>query len=183
MLLYWRPASLRRGFATSWRAPDRRRRDGRAQALSTLVLRGRHLQRGVGHRRRPVSRHAAAIAGMNTAGAVPLVQVMGMMVGVYLIPLHSSPGTRSATAASSGLHWPARLSAPRGFVYSAATGALPWSFGWICLFNDVIWWPVFWRFAVQHARELALLARAEVAQRCCCRSSPWSRMLQSRCDE
>jgi hypothetical protein len=35
-----------------------------------------------------------------------------------------------------------------GFVYSASTGALPWSFGWICVFNDVIWWPVFWRFAL-----------------------------------
>ena len=38
-------------------------------------------------------------------------------------------------------------------VYSAAAGALPWSFGWICVFNDLIWWPVFWGFAVQHARE------------------------------
>ena len=42
---------------------------------------------------------------------------------------------------------------PIGFLYSAATGALPWSFGWICLFNDVVWWPVFWRFALAHGRK------------------------------
>jgi hypothetical protein len=24
----------------------------------------------------------------------------------------------------------------------------PAGFGWICVFNDVIWWPVFWRFAL-----------------------------------
>ena len=40
-----------------------------------------------------------------------------------------------------------------GFIYSASTGALPWSFGWICVFNDVVWWPVFWRFALAHARQ------------------------------
>ena len=41
---------------------------------------------------------------------------------------------------------------PLGFIYSAWTGALPWSFGWINVFNDVIWLPVFWRFALAHAR-------------------------------
>jgi hypothetical protein len=37
-------------------------------------------------------------------------------------------------------------------IYNAAC-ALPWSFGRICMFNDLIWWPVFWRFALTHALE------------------------------
>jgi hypothetical protein len=59
-------------------------------------------------------------------------------------------------AAYCGFIWIAlagKTFGPLGFVYSASTGALPWSFGWICVFNDVIWWPVFWRFALIHARE------------------------------
>jgi hypothetical protein len=38
-------------------------------------------------------------------------------------------------------------------VYYAYIDLLPWTFGWACVFNDVIWWPVFWRFALQHARK------------------------------
>ena len=56
----------------------------------------------------------------------------------------------------SGFIWIAlagKTLGPLGFVYSAATGALPWSFGWICVFNDVICWPAFWRFALTHARD------------------------------
>lgn len=55
-----------------------------------------------------------------------------------------------------GLIWIAlagKTLGPLGFVYSAATSALPWSFGWVCVFNDLIWWPVFWRFALKYRRE------------------------------
>ena len=39
-----------------------------------------------------------------------------------------------------------------GFVYSAST--VPFPGAWLDLvFNDVVWWPVFWRFALEHARE------------------------------
>ena len=95
------------------------------------------------------------IGGMNTTGALPLVQVMGMMVGVYVYGYYLLARDPKRYC---GLIWIAlagKTFGPAGFVYSAATGALPWSFGWICMFNDVIWWPIFWRFAIQHAREPA----------------------------
>jgi len=95
------------------------------------------------------------IAGVNATGALPLVQVVGMMVGVYAYGYYLLARDPKRYC---GLIWIAlagKTFGPVGFVYSAATGALPWSFGWICVFNDVIWWPVFWRFAIQHAREPA----------------------------
>jgi len=93
------------------------------------------------------------IAGVNATDAVPLVQVIGMMVGVYAYGYYL---LAREPKRYSGFIWIAlagKTLGPVGFVYSASTGALPWSFGWICVFNDVIWWPVFWRFALAHARE------------------------------
>jgi hypothetical protein len=93
------------------------------------------------------------LTGMNAAGALPLVQVMGMMVGVFAYGYYL---LAREPQRYSGLIWIAlagKTFGPLGFVYSAATGALPWSFGWVCIFNDVIWWPVFWQFALTHARE------------------------------
>jgi hypothetical protein len=90
---------------------------------------------------------------MNATGALPFVQVIGMMVGVYAYGYYLLAREPKRYC---GLIWIAlagKTFGPLGFVYSASTGALPWSFGWICLFNDVIWWPVFWRFALTHARE------------------------------
>jgi hypothetical protein len=92
------------------------------------------------------------MAGMEGTTAVPLVRVIGMMVGVYAYGYYLL--AREPTR-YSGLIWIAlagKTLGPFGYVYSASTGALPWSFGWICLFNDVIWWPVFWRFALTYAR-------------------------------
>jgi hypothetical protein len=93
------------------------------------------------------------IADIEPANAVPLVQVIGMMVGVYAYGYYL---LGREPKRYSGLIWIAlagKTLGPLGFVYSAAMGTLPWRFGWICLFNDVIWWPVFWQFALEHARE------------------------------
>jgi hypothetical protein len=90
---------------------------------------------------------------MNDTDALPFVQVMGMMVGVYASGYYL---LAREPKRYSGLIWIAlagKTLGPLGFVYSASTSALPWSFGWICLFNDVIWWPVFWKFALDHARD------------------------------
>jgi hypothetical protein len=92
------------------------------------------------------------IAGLPAAGAAPLAQVIGMMVGVYAYGYYL---LAREPVRYYGLIWIAlagKTLGPVGFLYSAWTGTLPWSFGWICVFNDVIWWPVFWRFALQHAR-------------------------------
>jgi hypothetical protein len=91
------------------------------------------------------------LAGMEGTAATPLVQVIGMMVGVYAYGYYL---LAREPERYSGLIWIAlagKTFGPLGFVYSAAMGTLPWSFGWICLFNDLIWWPIFWRFALRHA--------------------------------
>ena len=93
------------------------------------------------------------LTGVSATGAVPLVQVMGMMVGVYAYGYYL---LAREPKRYSGFIWIAlagKTLGPVGFVYSAATGALPWSFGWVCVFNDLVWWPAFWRFALAHARE------------------------------
>lgn len=93
------------------------------------------------------------IANMNpTADALPFVQVTGMMVGVYAYGYYL---LARAPLRYFGLIWIAlagKTLGPLGFVLSALTHALPWRFGWICVFNDAIWWPVFWRFALTYAR-------------------------------
>ena len=141
--------------------PHRERQTGggmtrRVPALSPLVLRRRHLQRRVGHRGGLVSRPAASPRGTrHSAGAAaahPGDGDDGRRVRVRLLP----PRPRAEALLRPHLDWAGREDlGPIGFVYSAATGTLPWSFGWICLFNDLIWWPVFWRFALRHAREPA----------------------------
>ena len=93
------------------------------------------------------------MTGMNATGALPLVQVMGMMVGVYAYGYYL---LAREPQRYYGLIWIAlagKTLGPLGFVYSAWTGALPWRFGWVCAFNDLLWWPVFWRFALRYRRE------------------------------
>ena len=93
------------------------------------------------------------LAGLDSSDATPLVQVMGMMVGVYAYGYYL---LAREPRRYCGLIWiglAGKTLGPLGFIYSAATGALPWTFGWICVFNDFIWWPVFWRFALTYARK------------------------------
>lgn len=96
----------------------------------------------------PLSR----LVGLEVATVVPLVQVIGMMVGVYAIGYYLLARDPLRYA---GLIWIAlagKTLGPAGFLYYAIVGTLPWTFGWTCLFNDVIWWPVFWSFALRHGR-------------------------------
>jgi peroxiredoxin len=66
-----------------------------------------------------------------------------MIVGVY--------GVGSLIAATDPLrHWPivlvgllGKLFGPVGFIYHAITGSLPWQWGGIIIFNDLIWWLPF----------------------------------------
>jgi hypothetical protein len=94
-----------------------------------------------------------SMAGMTDASAAPFAQVIGMMVGVYAYGYYLLAGDPKRYAGLIWIGLAGKTLGPLGFVYSASTGALPWTFGWICLFNDVVWWPVFWRFALTHARE------------------------------
>ena len=96
----------------------------------------------------PLSR----LAGLEVATVIPLVQVIGMMVGVYAIGYYLLAREPLRYA---GLIWIAlagKTFGPAGFVYYAIAGTLPWKFGWTCVLNDIIWWPVFWSFALRYAR-------------------------------
>jgi small multidrug resistance pump len=98
----------------------------------------------------PVS--LSRLAGLDVSAVIPLVQVIGMMVGVYAIGYYLLAREPLRYA---GLIWIAlagKTLGPAGFVYYAIAGVLPWKFGWTCVFNDVIWWPVFWSFALRYGR-------------------------------
>ena len=90
-------------------------------------------------------------AGVTDSKAVPLAQVIGMMVGVYAYGYYLLARDPVRYAALIWIGLAGKTFGPIGFLYSAATGALPWTFAWVCLFNDVIWWPVFWAFALRRA--------------------------------
>lgn len=70
-------------------------------------------------------------------------QCVGMMVGVY--------GVGYAVAAAAPLrHWPivlvgllGKILGPAGFAVALADRALPASWGWIILANDLVWWAPF----------------------------------------
>ena len=98
-------------------------------------------------------------AGLSDPKAVPFAQVIGMMVGVYAYGYYLLARAPRRYAALIWIGLAGKTLGPIGFLYSAATGALPWTFAWVCLFNDVIWWPAFWSFALKYARpEQRLLA-------------------------
>ena len=92
------------------------------------------------------------LAGLESSDASPLVQVMGMMVGVYAYGYYLLARDPKRYCGLIWIGLAGKTFGPVGFVYSAATGTLPWAFGWICLFNDFIWWPVFWTFALTYAK-------------------------------
>jgi small multidrug resistance pump len=93
------------------------------------------------------------VVGMDVPKGLPLVQVMGLMVGVYAYAYYLLARDPHRYC---GLIWvglAGKTLGPIGFVYSAIQGSLPWSFAWVCALNDVIWWPAFWSFALKYARK------------------------------
>ncbi|MCA9312105.1 MAG: redoxin domain-containing protein [Phycisphaerales bacterium] len=70
-------------------------------------------------------------------------QCLGMVIGVYGIGY-------IAAAGNPARHWPiilvgllGKVFGPIGFVYTAARGDLAWSFGWMIVLNDLVWWIPF----------------------------------------
>lgn len=70
-------------------------------------------------------------------------QCVGMIVGVYGIGYWIA-------ARDPARHWPivlvgllGKVFGPIGLVIAAVQGQLPWSFGWMIIFNDVPWWIPF----------------------------------------
>lgn len=70
-------------------------------------------------------------------------QCVGMIVGVYGLGYWWA-------SRDFARHWPViavgflgKIFGPIGFLQSVITGALPWSWGWMILTNDLIWWIPF----------------------------------------
>jgi hypothetical protein len=93
------------------------------------------------------------IAGLTGSEAVPLARVIGMMVGVYAYGYYL---LAREPERYSGLIWIGLAGKPLD-PWDSSTAPrrerFRGTFGWVCLFNDLIWWPVFWRFALRHAKE------------------------------
>lgn len=81
-----------------------------------------------------------------------LVQVMGMMVGVYGIGYYLLARDPIRYCGFIWIGLLGKVLGPLGFFFNALHGALPWQFGWLIVFNDLIWWPVFMMFAFKYAR-------------------------------
>lgn len=86
-----------------------------------------------------------SIVGLPEAGpvAIALWQCLGMVIGLYGLGYWLASRDPSR-------HWPivligllGKVLGPAGFVFTAARGDLPWSFGWMILTNDLIWWVPF----------------------------------------
>ena len=81
--------------------------------------------------------------GMEPPTYLFLWQCIGMIVGVY--------GIGYLVAARDPLrHWPivlvgflGKIFGPIGFLQTAMMGDIPWSFGFVIIFNDLIWWIPF----------------------------------------
>lgn len=80
-------------------------------------------------------------------------QCVGMIVGVYGVGY-------LIAARNPQRHWPivlvgllGKLFGPVGFLYSAVNGVLPWSFGILIVFNDLIWWLPFGKILAEAFRE------------------------------
>jgi hypothetical protein len=94
--------------------------------------------------------------GVEPPNYPPLVQCIGMIVGVY--------GVGYWIAAFDPIrHWPivfvgllGKLFGPIGFVFSATKGTLPWTAGLTILTNDLIWWLPFGLLLLQVRRECGI---------------------------
>lgn len=80
-------------------------------------------------------------------------QSVGMMVQVYALGYYLLARDPERYAALIWIGLLGKTFGPIGFLVSAINGKLPWVFGFTCLTNDVIWWPIFWMFALKYGIE------------------------------
>jgi small multidrug resistance pump len=93
-----------------------------------------------------------ALIGMPPPPSLPLWQVVGMFVLVYAPAYWWAARTpfRHRHLVLIGLL--GKVLGPLGFLWAAATGALPLAFGWTIVTNDLLWWPAFALFLRDAAR-------------------------------
>ena len=81
------------------------------------------------------------VLGLSVPAPVAIWQLVGMFVLVYA-PVYwwaSQDPLRHRHLVLVG--FAGKTLGPLGFVWAAATGALPLAFGWILVTNDLLWWP------------------------------------------
>lgn len=100
-------------------------------------------------------------AGMEQPRYPELWQCIGMIVGVYGIGY-------AAAALDPARHWPivlvglaGKVFGPIGFGMALVTGRFAAEFGWVILFNDLIWWIPF-GLILLHARRLHLEQETDI---------------------
>lgn len=86
--------------------------------------------------------------GMPLPNYPQLFQCIGMIVGVYGYAywLIARNPERYGPLVYVGLL--GKVLGPLGFLVAAVRGELPWAFGWVNVFNDLIWLPAFIGFAL-----------------------------------
>lgn len=82
-----------------------------------------------------------------------LFQCIGMMVLVYALGYWYIARDPARYGHFVWIGLLGKTFGPIGFVFGWLTGQLPFSFAILILFNDIIWWPAFWSFALRHARD------------------------------
>lgn len=92
------------------------------------------------------------LTGMARSNYPSLFQCIGMMVLTFSLGylLMARDPVRYASFVWIGLA--GKTFGPIGFFIAATNRELSWSFGWTILFNDIVWHPVFWAFALKYAR-------------------------------
>lgn len=100
-------------------------------------------------------------AGMEQPRYPELWQCIGMIVGVYGIGY-------AAAALDPARHWPivlvglaGKVLGPIGFAMALVNGRFAAEFGWVILFNDLIWWVPF-GLILLHARRRHLAQDSDV---------------------
>ncbi|MBX3119801.1 MAG: hypothetical protein KF784_12095 [Fimbriimonadaceae bacterium] len=92
------------------------------------------------------------LVGMPPPNYLSLFQCIGMMVLVYGLGYYLLARDPIRYAHFVWIGLAGKTFGPVGFLWAALQGDLPWVFGWTVLFNDIVWWPAFWMFALKHAR-------------------------------
>ena len=81
-----------------------------------------------------------------------LMQCIGMIVGVYAIGYWFVSRDPRRYGAFVWVGLAGKVLGPVGFLFGAVSGEIPWSFGWVNVFNDLIWLPGFVVFLVEWMR-------------------------------
>lgn len=92
------------------------------------------------------------LVGMERLNFLPVWQGVGMMVMVYGLGYYylAIDPVRYGNIIWIGLL--GKTLGPIGGLYGVMTGQLPLAFCWVFLFNDMLWWPAFWKFALIYGR-------------------------------